>query len=152
LLEIPAHSSKTLRLLAEQKEISISVKHNNNKKFSAEECIFLEGNQTYLQNAFNNLLKNAIEASPRGGQVKIRIDESETHLSVSIHNWGAIPEEVRPIFFEKYATSGKRDGLGLGTYMANLVVKAHDGQMNFTSSEENGTEVLMILPKNEAHL
>jgi len=36
----------------------------------------------------------------------------------------------------------------LGTYMAHLVVKAHNGQIDFKTSEEKGTEVLMTLPKS----
>jgi two-component system sensor histidine kinase/response regulator len=149
LLEVPQAAGKTLHFLAEKKDVDISIDFNA-RGLSAEDEIPFDGNQTYLQNAFNNLLKNAIEASPRGKRVKIRIKGSETELSMCIHNWGAIPEEVRTTFFERYATSGKQDGLGLGTYMANLVVRAHDGRMHFASSKEEGTEVGMILPYNQA--
>jgi signal transduction histidine kinase len=145
LLEVPKAAGKTLQFLAEKKDVGISIDFNG-RELSAADALPFDGNQTYLQNAFNNLLKNAIEASPRGRGVRVRIEGSEKELSMCIHNWGAIPEEIRATFFEKYATSGKQDGLGLGTYMADLVVRAHAGRMRFASSKEEGTEVAMILP------
>ena len=146
LLEVPKAADKTLQFLAEKKDVSISIRFNG-RELSAADSLSFDGNQTYLQNAFNNLLKNAIEASPRGHNIEVRIKGSETELSMCVHNWGTIPEEVRTTFFEKYVTSGKKDGLGLGTYMADLVVRAHGGRMRFASSKEEGTEIAMILPQ-----
>ena len=62
-----------------------------------------------------------------------------------MHNWGMVPEQVRPCFFEKYATSGKKDGNGLGTYMAHMVVTSHGGSISFKSSKDEGTTVKMEL-------
>ena len=149
LLEVPKAAGKTLQFLAEKKGVGISIDFNG-RELSAADTFPFDGNQTYLQNAFNNLLKNAIEASPRGGGVRIRIKGSEEELWMGIHNRGAVPEEIRATFFEKYVTFGKRDGLGLGTYMADLVVRAHDGRMHLTSSKQEGTEVAMVLPHNQA--
>jgi signal transduction histidine kinase len=102
----------------------------------------------YFQNAVNNLLKNAIEASPQDQRVKIRIKDAGDSITVGIHNRGSIPKEIQDSFFKKYVSSGKNGGVGLGTYMANLVVTAHNGQIDFETSEEKGTEVLMTLPKS----
>ena len=100
----------------------------------------------YLQNAINNLLKNAIEASPQDRRVKVKIKAGPGSLSIVMHNWGIVPEDIRTTFFEKYVSSGKKGGVGLGTYMASLVVKVHNGQIRVDSSEEKGTEVSMVLP------
>ena len=62
-----------------------------------------------------------------------------------MHNWGTVREDIRATFFEKYVSSGKKGGVGRGTYMASLVVKAHNGQIRVDSSEEKGTEVSMVL-------
>ena len=72
--------------------------------------------------------------------------DSDGVLSIDIHNWGTVSEDIHATFFEKYASSGKRGGVGLGTYMADLVVKAHNGHISLDSSEEKGTQVSMILP------
>jgi signal transduction histidine kinase len=53
---------------------------------------------------------------------------------------------VHSTFFEKHATSGKKHGFGLGTYVAKLAIEEHGGEVNFTSSEDEGTKVFITLP------
>ena len=77
--------------------------------------------------------------------------DSDDSLAVSIQNWGAVPEEMKPVFFEKYATAGKTKGLGLGTYMGKLVATAHGGDITCTSPQEELTEILMTLPLPKHH-
>jgi signal transduction histidine kinase len=76
----------------------------------------------------------------------VRIKDLSEYVSISIHNWGTIPEDVRYTFFEKYASSGKKSGVGLGTYIVQLVVKAHDGEITMNSSDDEGTDISIILP------
>jgi signal transduction histidine kinase len=144
-LNIVRQSRKTLRFLADEKNISITIRYNK-KMLSIEHKVPFEGDRTFLQNAMDNLLKNAIESSPPDRRVKINIRDNDDRLRVSVHNFGAIPQGIRSTFFKKYTTSGKKNGLGLGTYMANLVIKAHGGSSSFTSSEDDGTKILLELP------
>jgi signal transduction histidine kinase len=145
LLDIIKQSRKTLHFLADEKNVEISM-INNKRMLSIDDVIFFEGDRMYLQNAIDNLVKNAIEASPQDKRVKIRVKNGKNNLLISIHNWGLVPRTVRPSFFEKYATSGKKDGLGLGAYMAKLVVDAHGGKIGVKSSENAGTEVCLAFP------
>jgi signal transduction histidine kinase len=149
LIDIVKQSRKTLHFLSDEKNVDISIDYNG-KELSIEDEFSFKGNRMYLQNAINNLLRNGIEASLPGQEVKIKIKDLGEHLSVSIHNSGIVPEDVRSTFFEKYATSGKKGGIGLGTYMADLVAKAHSGEIRVNSSEEEGTEVSMVLPLAQA--
>lgn len=87
-----------------------------------------------------NLLKNAVEASPEGGIVTISIDPGEP-LVLRIHNFGAVPEAIRATFFEKYATAGKAEGTGLGTYSARLMARTQGGDILMNTSEEEGTTI-----------
>ncbi len=99
-----------------------------------------------------NLLKNAVEASPEGGVVTISIDAGES-VSLRIHNQGAVPETIRDTFFEKYATAGKSDGTGLGTYSARLMARTQDGEILMHTCEEAGTTLTLHLrpaPASEA--
>ncbi len=110
----------------------------------------LNGDEDLLEVMLANLLKNAIEASPENKSVKIRIGTDEkrdqkTHI-IDIHNWAAIPEEMRDTFFEAYATRGKKGGTGLGTYNAMLIARTHQGDIRFTTSEAEGTHVIVSLP------
>jgi len=145
LLDIVKQSRKTLHFLADEKNVEISM-INNKKMLSIDDVISFEGDRMYLQNALDNLVKNAIEASPPDKRVKIRVKNGKRNLLIFIHNWGVVPKAVRSSFFEKYATSGKKDGLGLGAYMAKLVVDAHGGKIGVKSSENAGTEVSMAFP------
>ena len=93
-----------------------------------------------------NLVKNAVEASPKEGRVTVTCQTEPGALCIIIHNAGAVPEAVRDRFFEKYATAGKVCGTGLGTYSAQLIAKAHGGRIELATSEAEGTRVTVVLP------
>ena len=145
ILDVIRQSRKALRFMADEKNVAISLLFNK-KTIGRDDVRLFEGNRIYLQNAINNILKNAIEASPQDRRVKIKMKDSDGVLSIDIHNWGTVSEDILATFFEKYASSRKKGGVGLGTYMADLVVKAHNGHISLDSSEEKGTQVSMLLP------
>ncbi|MHC1789731.1 sensor histidine kinase [Solidesulfovibrio sp.] len=93
-----------------------------------------------------NLIKNAVEASPPGGDVTVACQKDHAGLRLTIHNSGLVPESVRGSFFNKDSTAGKMYGTGLGTYSALLIAKAHAGNITFTTSETEGTTVTVVLP------
>jgi signal transduction histidine kinase len=103
---------------------------------------------------FANLIKNAIEASPDNATIRVSLRDEETdgrgtHL-IDIFNRGSISPDIRDTFFAPYSTSDKKGGTGLGTYSASLIAKAHKGDIQFTTSEEEGTHVIVMLPKKIA--
>jgi len=104
------------------------------------------GEAFLIEDMFMNLVKNAVEASPREGLVTISCQTVPGALRIVIHNAGAVPEAVRERFFEKYATAGKTFGTGLGTYSAQLIAKAHGGRIELATSEAEGTRVTVVLP------
>jgi len=95
---------------------------------------------------FTNILKNALEASPDKKTVTITCIFTEKDLHIIVHNHGIVPESIRHNFFEKYITYGKSSGTGLGTYSAKLIAEAHGGQISFSTSEKDGTTVIISLP------
>ena len=92
-----------------------------------------------------NLVKNAIEASESGDTVTVRL-RANGEFTMAVHNRAPVPESVRTNFFDKYATTGKRSGTGLGTYSARLMVEVMGGRIDMDSSEERGTTVTVVLP------
>src|SRR5262249_28509727 len=60
-----------------------------------------------------NVVKNAIEATPRGGAVTIRL-EAEDAIRVRVHNPGRVPAGIVGRFFDKYVTGGKNRSPGRG--------------------------------------
>jgi PAS domain S-box-containing protein len=95
---------------------------------------------------FSNLLKNAVEASPHGGTVQVSL-VGRDRVWAAIHNAGTVPEAVRDRFFEKYATSGKAGGTGLGAYSARLIVENLGGAIDFLSGAAEGTTLFLSLPR-----
>ncbi|PWF48510.1 hybrid sensor histidine kinase/response regulator, partial [Massilia glaciei] len=92
-----------------------------------------------------NLMKNALEASPDDASVTMRIGRDGDQVLLHMHNLGPVPESVRERFFDKYATAGKADGSGLGTYSARLMARAQGGDIEMQTSERDGTTLLLRL-------
>ncbi|EKO39212.1 MAG: PAS domain S-box [Solidesulfovibrio magneticus str. Maddingley MBC34] len=131
-----------LSSMAEMKKINIETNFDDSARVS---CCCL-GEESLVQDMITNILKNALEASPSNKTVTITCICSDEDLHILVHNHGAIPESIRNNFFDKYVTSGKPLGTGLGTYSAKLIAEAHGGQISFSTSEEDGTTVLISLP------
>lgn len=110
------------------------------------DTFMVAGEEMLCYSMLANLIKNAVEASPGGGSIRVELDDSQDPI-VSIHNDGAVPEDMRERFFDKYATSGKEGGTGLGTYSASLIAKTLGGEISFESSEEKGTTLFIKLPR-----
>ena len=85
-----------------------------------------------------NLSKNAIEAAPERSTVVISVVQAN-RASVSIHNFGEVPADIQARFFEKYATSGKAGGTGLGTYSSHLLARVQGGTLRMETSATTGT-------------
>lgn len=101
-----------------------------------------------LENLFANLIKNALEAAPMDSDVFVNMinDDAEV-FKVDIHNQGEIPDEVKDRFFDRYATSGKVGGTGLGTYSAKLIAAAHGGDVSFETGPDTGTTLRVRIPQ-----
>jgi two-component system, sensor histidine kinase and response regulator len=104
------------------------------------------GEELLVYSLFANLLKNAVEASPREARISVRMQQGEP-AAIAIHNMGAIPESIRGRFFQKFATAGKQGGTGLGAYSAKLIARTLGGTIDVETSEQSGTTVTVHLPK-----
>lgn len=111
----------------------------------AEESFVVLGEERLCSPLFSNLLQNALEASPSGGVVRISLDRGAFPV-VRIRNLGEVPAEIRQRFFEKYVTSGKVRGTGLGTYSASLFARVQGGDVLLNCSEPGATTVEVRLP------
>ena len=108
------------------------------------EVFEMNGEELLFSSIFSNLVKNAIEASPDGGLVKVSLSHG-AEATVKIHNHGCIPEKIRDRFFERYVTFGKDRGSGLGTYSARIMAATLGGNLSFISSENDGTTLVFTL-------
>lgn len=118
----------------------------NEKMPEPDQIVEIAGEKIFIYNAVSNLIKNAVEASPDFQAVTVNTRISKDAICIDIHNRGVVPPEIREHFFEKYVTSGKKQGTGLGTYSAKIIVELHRGSISMESSDDRGTTVNVTLP------
>lgn len=120
--------------------LEIKIESKSNIQF-----IPCEGSQ--LKQVFLNILKNAIEAMPSGGEVIVEINEVEDNqVSICFIDQGCgIPKERIPFLGEPFY-SIKEDGIGLGLMTCYKIVETHRGKIGIYSEVEKGTIVEIILP------
>lgn len=109
----------------------------NNHPVSTSNTFAVAGEYRLLQTLFSNLIVNAVEASKSDDIVTVAIQTDDQ--TITIHNSTLVPEEIQEKFFNKYATYGKEDGTGLGTYSAKLIANAHKAHVSMTSTKSRGT-------------
>lgn len=107
----------------------------------------IDCDEKQLKQVFINLLKNAIESMPEGGNIKININLVEKNkMSVSIQDEGnGISSEHILNLGEPFFTT-KKDGTGLGLMVTNQIIKDHQGEMKIESIIDKGTKVNVTLP------
>jgi PAS domain S-box-containing protein len=107
--------------------------------------IICEGNQ--IKQVLINLIKNAIEAMPNGGKLKISVQQVENVLQIKIKDSGmGIPKEILPKLGEPFYTL-KEKGTGLGLMVSFRIIESHKGTISFESVENEGTTVIITLPE-----
>jgi signal transduction histidine kinase len=108
-----------------------------------------------IQQVLLNLLTNARQAMPRGGQVLIRIaPDPATHMvDLTVRDTGTgIPPEVLPRIFDRYFTtklgpdSSGKGGTGVGLAMCREIIEAHQGKIRVESTVGMGTAFTLKLP------
>lgn len=99
-----------------------------------------------LGRALGNMIKNALEATPPGGKVRVGAAPGDESVTFRVHNTGVVPEEVRhEIFVRPVSTKGT--GRGIGTYAIRLLAERYlAGRVWFTSTAEAGTTFYVSVP------
>jgi signal transduction histidine kinase len=100
-----------------------------------------------------NLLTNALQYSPEGTPVHVRLRREDENIVLSVHNQGAaIPKDQLSRIFEpmRRATTGTSNAefrsVGLGLYIVHHLVKAHGGTVSVKSTDDQGTTFTVVLP------
>lgn len=95
---------------------------------------------------FNNLIKNAVEASKSNSVIEIKLYQQNSTIVFSVLNDGAIPKTLRDTLFEKFTTSSTSQGSGIGTYSAKLLTEIQNGKITFEILDEKSTLFTVELP------
>ncbi|MDB6125280.1 MAG: hybrid sensor histidine kinase/response regulator [Pedosphaera sp.] len=119
----------------------------------------LVGIESELREALTNLIFNAVDAMPKGGQLTLRTclgghnfnpDNQPTHaiLEVQDTGMGMDQETLKHCLEPFFSTKGNR-GTGMGLAMVYGVMERHDGKLEIDSEPGRGTTIQMIFPLRE---
>ncbi len=93
-----------------------------------------------------NLIKNSVEAMPKGGTLSLSIRQQDKKVLFRITDTGCgIPPELQAQVFEPFMTFGKSKGTGLGMAIVKNVVEAHNGTISLESQVGVGTTMEVAL-------
>jgi len=123
------------------------------------------GDADHLQQLFLNLLLNALDASPRGGTIRVttgpdpvlasdgreailrgKVEGPYLALHIVDGGKGIAAEELPHIFQPFFSTKGQGQGAGLGLPIVEEIIRAHRGEVEVLSVPGRGTEVIVRLP------
>ncbi len=107
-----------------------------------------------ITQALTNLVGNALEHGDEGTPVRVDVGGDDAEVTVAIHNRGrAIPADRLDGIFnpmkgrDASGAGGPTGSLGLGLFIAERIVNAHNGRIEVASSEEGGTTFTVHLPR-----
>jgi signal transduction histidine kinase len=102
-----------------------------------------------IERVFFNLITNALEAMPHGGQIRIDARKEENRVLIEVEDTGpGIPRAIRDRLFEPFVTAGKAHGLGLGLALSRQTVLDHGGDM--WTEPAGGARFVISLPLSRA--
>lgn len=100
-----------------------------------------------MERVFTNLLGNAVEAMPGGGEIHIRATRQNKSVVVHVEDNGpGVSESIQSRLFEPFASAGKKNGLGLGLALSRQTVQAHGGEIWSETKTAPGARFCLRLP------
>jgi signal transduction histidine kinase len=139
LREVALAACEDLAGEAEQQSVTLAL------EIPAEIEVPLE--RSRMERAFANLIGNALEAMPGGGEVRITAELQDGSAVVHVEDTGpGIAPEIRAQLFQPFVSAGKRNGLGLGLALSRQTVLDHGGDMWVQSAPGRGARFSFRLP------
>ncbi|HKY53086.1 MAG TPA: ATP-binding protein [Anaerolineales bacterium] len=115
--------------------------------------VYVNGDRDRLKQVLINLVANAIQYTPPGGEVFLSLEKIKDQARIICRDTGpGIPAEDLPHIFERFyraeksRTRGKTTSFGLGLSIANWIVERHGGRIEVNSKEGMGTTFAIWLP------
>lgn len=141
---VVGHGIATFENVAEMEGVHLTVEKRDK--------LLVEGDYTRLSQVLNNLLSNALRHTPTGGQITIATYQEGNRAVLSVSDTGSgIAAEHLPHVFERFyrvdrSRSRHRGGTGLGLAISRAIVEAHEGEIEVTSQQGQGTTFTVKLP------
>ncbi len=134
-------------------EMSVLARNKVRLHLNEIDQVMVTGDRDRLKQVFINLVANAIQYTPPGGDIFLSLERIKDQARIICRDTGpGIPAEDLPHIFdrfyraEKSRTRGKTAGFGLGLSIANWIVERHGGRIEVNSKEGQGTAFAVWLP------
>jgi PAS domain S-box-containing protein len=110
----------------------------------------LQFDRVQIRRVLLNIIRNAMEAMPKGGRLKIWMETNAHHATLHVADTGmGIPAESLAKIFDPFFTT-KDFGTGLGLAVVQQIIDEHGGQISCASKIGEGTIFSIVLPINQA--
>jgi len=165
-IDLAAFTQRTVppfRQWADDEELSLQL------DLPSDPCpVWVDPNR--VEDVIANLLSNAIKYTPTEGTVRVRVDNADGRVSLSVRDTGpGIPDELQARVFERqtsqlpvgddpdddtprYADGNHWIGMGIGLAHTRALVQRHGGQLDVDSEPGFGTEITVHFPKGTDHI
>ncbi|MEO6024110.1 MAG: XrtA/PEP-CTERM system histidine kinase PrsK [Burkholderiales bacterium] len=146
----PAPGGQTIIDLESLLQRVVAAKENYLPKPSLEVYetkLNLRADRERLERIIGHLLQNAIEATPKDGQVKVRLSQVDGQASIEVSDTGRgmTAEFIRETLFQPFETT-KSAGMGIGAYEARGYITELGGQLEIDSKVDAGSTFKILLP------
>jgi len=113
----------------------------------------IQGDRLQLQQVLVNLLLNAIQASEKGAEIIISMQQQEgfQHIHVEDHGKGIKQSDMERIFDPFFSTKDVGEGSGLGLSISLGIVERHGGKLTIENNSDGGVTASIILPAAPSH-
>ena len=99
-----------------------------------------------LYQAFLNILINAMQAMPEGGEIRVNVRANNNIIIITFDDDGeGIPDDILTRVWEPFFTT-KEKGTGLGLGIVKNIIEAHGGDIHIRNKSERGVRVIIELP------
>jgi signal transduction histidine kinase/CheY-like chemotaxis protein len=132
---------ETLRPLAEERSITLVEAPPN-------DGLTVLCHQDRIVQVLSNLIGNAIKFTPRGGQITVHVEphENQVRFGVTDTGPGVPPDQIGHLFERFWRGQARREGAGLGLYIAKGIVEAHGGLIWVENNAGGGSSFSFTLP------
>jgi two-component system, LuxR family, sensor histidine kinase DctS len=142
LHDAAAAAAESMRLSFEGGGIALSIERGGNGSS-------VRGDRVLLESAFLNILRNASDAMPNGGAIRVASDEATAHgrlvnrVRIEDRGPGVAPADRERIFSPFFTT--KTEGSGLGLALAHRTVEEHHGRLWVEEPEDGGPGAAFVV-------
>ena len=126
--------------------------------FSANDNIEIMADREKIEIVLFNLIGNAVKFTEPGGQVALKVSQSENNVNIQVQDNGcgisqSAGDKLYHQYYQEYQPNNSpKGGLGIGLFLVKNYVEQHNGKINYESEVGKGTTFTLELPKGDTSL